>query len=850
MILLRLLSWQYVRKHPLRTFLTTAGIVLGTAVFVGMQTANQSVLAAFHETVNRIAGQTQLQVTSAETGFEESVLERVQSVPEVEVAVPVIEAAANTGLQAQGSLLILGVDMTGDRSLRDYSLESADDAIIDDPLVFLAQPDSIIITDVFAKQNGLKLDSELPMRTMDGEKKFKVRGIMKSGGLASAFGGNLAVMDIYAAQKVFGRGRHFDRIDLAVKEGTSVEAVRRKLEALLGPGFQVESPSARGSQFESLARVYSISANLTSAFALFIGLFIIFNTFSIAVTQRRAEIGVLRTLGATAGQIRALFLGESVVIGVAGACAGIGCGLLIARAMAGFIGSYLGEVYGVAQRTDEITTNPELLLVALAMGVITSVLGAIIPARAAARVDPVLALQKGKVQMISQAESRTRNRLATLLLAAAILFGVLPQIPFGAYVAFPLTIVAALLLAPWLALHFSRLFRPLLARIWPVEGTLATDSLIQAPRRTSGALSALMLSLALVIALGGMARASYHSITDWLDVAFNPDLFVTTSDQITSRSFRFPGSMRDELTSIPGIEEVQSARTPRVMVLGSPVMIVTMETEIAGRRTPLQIVAGRADEMYKIAAAGKGVIASENFALLHHVKLGDLLEIPSPDSVLKLPVVGILRDYSDQGGNLVMDRQLYIKHWHDDTVNIYRVYLHKGADPDRVKSAILAKLGDHMRLFVLKNRELRQYVLKLADQWFGIAYVQIAVAVLVAILGIVNALTVSISDRRRELGVLRAIGGLPDQIRHMIWVEALLIGAIGLALGFLLGGACLFFVREIAGRDIAGIRLSYEYPFGIAAVLIPVILAAALISAFGPAESAVRNRLVEALEYE
>ena len=254
--------------------------------------------------------------------------------------------------------------------------------------------------------------------------------------------------------------------------------------------------------------------------------------------------------------------------------------------------------------------------------------------------------------------------------------------------------------------------------------------------------------------------------------------------------------------------------------------------------------------MYKSAAEGKGVIASENFALLHHVHLGDVLDIPAPDGILKLPVVGIIRDYSDQQGSLLIDRQLYIQHWHDDSVNVYRIYLHNSADASAVKSAILAKLGDQTRLFVLQNKELRAYVLRIADQWFGIAYVQIAVAVLVAILGIVNALTVSISDRRRELGVLQAIGGLRVQIRHMIWVEAILIGAIGLALGLLLGAACLYYVREIGGRDIAGLRLSYEYPFGIVAILIPVILSAALVSALGPAEAAVRGRLAEALEYE
>src|SRR5262249_30761670 len=153
-ILLKLISWPYVRQHLPRWLLTIAGIVLGVAVFVGIHTANQSVLFAFHQTVDRIAGATQLQISAGETGFDENILERVQDVPEVRVAVPVIEAVVGSGVQGQGNLLILGVDMTGDRSLRDYDLESSDDSI-DDPLVFLAQPDSLMVTDTYARDNRL-----------------------------------------------------------------------------------------------------------------------------------------------------------------------------------------------------------------------------------------------------------------------------------------------------------------------------------------------------------------------------------------------------------------------------------------------------------------------------------------------------------------------------------------------------------------------------------------------------------------------------------------------------------------------------------------------------------------------
>src|SRR5207245_4503321 len=266
-----------------------------------------------------------------------------------------IEAVADTRITSEGVLLILGVDMTGDRSLRDYDLESGDEAVIDDPLVFLAQPDSIILTKEFADKNRLTTGSRLALGTIEGEKLFTVRGIMKSSGLTSAFGGNLAIMDIYAAQKMFGRGRRFDRIDLAVKPGRTIAEGERELQAVLGPGFQVEPPSGRGRQFEAMLAAYSMMVGISSLFALFIGMFIIYNSFAIAVTERRAEIGILRALGATRAQIRWLFLGESAVTGVIGSLGGLVFGILIARAIAASIAVLISDSYGVAQHADQLS---------------------------------------------------------------------------------------------------------------------------------------------------------------------------------------------------------------------------------------------------------------------------------------------------------------------------------------------------------------------------------------------------------------------------------------------------------------------------------------------------------------
>jgi putative ABC transport system permease protein len=178
------------------------------------------------------------------------------------------------------------------------------------------------------------------------------------------------------------------------------------------------------------------------------------------------------------------------------------------------------------------------------------------------------------------------------------------------------------------------------------------------------------------------------------------------------------------------------------------------------------------------------------------------------------------------------------------------VYVAPGVRVAGVRARILDRLGKERRLFVLTNEDVRRFVLGITEQWFGLSYMQIAVAVLVAILGIVNTLTVSITDRRRELGVLQAVGALRRQVRHTIWMEALSIGFIGLVLGLALGALNLYYSIEIGHRDIAGMRVAYQYPVKVALILAPIILGSALLASLWPAESAVRGSLVEALEYE
>ncbi|MGH8245266.1 MAG: ABC transporter permease, partial [Gammaproteobacteria bacterium] len=396
--------------------------VLGVAVFSVVRSANSSLRMALRHTIDQIAGKAVLQVTAGQAGVPESAVDETRAVPGVRAAVPIIEAVVRTADARQGNIMILGVDMAGDRSMRDYTMEGEEETI-SDPLLFLAQPDSLIISKEFAARNQLKEGDTIHLQTALGNKTFTVRGIMAPRGMARAFGGNIGVMDIYSAQFVFGRGRSFDRIDVALEEGLKIDEVLPQIQARLGPGYKIEPPLRRGKQTESLMDAFSQGLFFSSVMALLVGLFLIFNSFSVSVTQRRVQIGILRALGVTRSQIRNLFLGESLMLGLAGSLAGIAGGIFLGRGMMLLMASLVEEIYGVRVFVDRLHLDPGWTAFSFVMGLGASLVGAYLPARAAARVDPALALQKGKFQIMFLGENRHRRWAGIVLLLLCIAAG-------------------------------------------------------------------------------------------------------------------------------------------------------------------------------------------------------------------------------------------------------------------------------------------------------------------------------------------------------------------------------------------------------------------------------------------
>jgi putative ABC transport system permease protein len=595
---------------------------------------------------------------------------------------------------------------------------------------------------------------------------------------------------------------------------------------------------------------YSLMMDIASAFALFIGMFLIYNSLTIAVRQRRSEIGILRALGATRSQIRWLFLGEGAALGLVGSAAGTVCGLLVARSVSSWIGALITNVYGVAQQAADAAASPALIATALLVGTGTSVMAAALPARDAARIDPVRALQKGRSEHLGSGESRLRGLTALSLLVAAGVCSRLSDSRPLFYLGYACAVGSSLLFGPMASVWFSRALRPLLKWLRPVEGALAADSLIQSPRRTSGSVVALMLSIALVVAFSGMGQASFRSILTWMDTTLDPDLFVLPSQSLDVQTTRFPGAMSAELAALPGISRVQAVRNVRVSFRQKTVMLVAVDVKSLAQTARLPPVEGASEEMYRESAEGRGVIVSDNLAQLSQLELGDTIDIAAPYGQLHLPIVGVVVDYSDQQGSIIVDQSLFESLWHDDTVNAFRVYVAPDARIQDVRKSILDLYAGRRTVFALTNDELKQYILRVAGQWFSLTSIQVLVAALVAVLGIVNTLTVAVTDRRREFGVLRAVGALNRQVRQTIWLEALSIATVGVILGCVLGALNLAYVLDMVRRDIAGMRLTYALPWSTMLALVPAMWGAAFVAALWPAESAVRGGLVEALEYE
>ncbi|HTU59523.1 MAG TPA: FtsX-like permease family protein, partial [Polyangiales bacterium] len=395
--------------------MTISGIALGVAVVFAISVLNRSVMASFRQAVEDVSGKAALCVGRG-TGLPEELLDRVREVPGVAAAVPVIEDTVRD--EAHGvTLALLGVDATADRTVRDYQ----QDVEVDDDVAFLNDAHAVLITRAYAARFGLRTGDALTLSTSVGPAAFTVRGMLSPTGPAQIFGGDLVVMDVYAAQIALGRGRRFDRIDVVLDEHAASDRVSESIAHALQHKVAVTRPEQRTEEAERLLASFKLALSITSLVAIFVGAFIVYNALSIAVAQRRREIGVLRALGMSRETVRWIFVGEAALLGAIGSLVGLCIGLLLARAALTLVGETVSALY-VKVQPHALAVQPSDLWSATAIGCLASVLAAWLPARRATQIDPILAMRKhADARDVSFASPHVAalSSASTLLLAAA-----------------------------------------------------------------------------------------------------------------------------------------------------------------------------------------------------------------------------------------------------------------------------------------------------------------------------------------------------------------------------------------------------------------------------------------------
>jgi putative ABC transport system permease protein len=852
--LLRLLSLRHFFGSPLRTFITVAGVAIGVATLVGITSINKSVMNAFRSTIDTVAGKADLTVAAEASGMNESVLETVRQVKGVAHASGGVTVVAPVKDAPGQSLYLMGVDLLDDGFFRTYEGVDTDVGKLADDLEFLNSTDRVLLSERYAREHALKTGSTFELLTPDGAKTFVVHGLLKETGPLKAFGGAVGVMFFGSLQEAFSRGRTLTRIDVAAADKKDVEALKARLRTAVGPTIEVDEPEHRGQSVETMMRSFQLGLNLGSGVALLVGIFLVYNTVSIGVVQRRREIGTLRALGATRSSIRWLFALESMVLGIIGSALGIPAGVGVGRLAIGGIADSISALY-VRVNINDVRLGTTEVLLGLALGIFGSLFAAMRPAWVASSVQPVEALRRdvalggGAVVLGSWP---TFAGVALLVLAWPVTYLPAPveNMALGGYLSVFMILMGVTLLSPLLLRWLNRPFQAPAEFFFGIAGRIAADNFARAPLRTAVPVSALTIGVAMAVTLGGFVGSFQASSQRWIDQAIPADLFVTSSAKVAGvQNQPMNGSVIDEITDLPGVDVVDPVRILPYDALGLRIYVISNDANIYQTRgTPLILSGSLPDEARRNAGE---VIISENLSRRRNLKVGDTFEINTPTGPRTFKTAAVIIDYTSDQGAVIIDRKIFNVAFNDTRVDTFHIYLKNRAhDTEPVRSAITARLGKKFDLYVLSNAELREEASNIIGNAFSVTYAMEVVAVILALLGVINTLLAAVLDRTREIGLLRAVGADRMHIIKLFAAEAALIGFTGGVLGVVVGGVVGAVVTSVVGVQATGWDFPFIFPLKTSIQMFFAATVCAILAGLYPARRASRLDVVEALAWE
>lgn len=855
-LLLRI-NLRHLTRKKLRTLLTVAGIAAGVALMFSISVMNATLLSSFRSSIRDLAGSAELEVAATDaSGLPDRYLQVVGGVPGVERVVPVIRTTTElTGAARSERAVILGITPdfvslfpSGSGPLGRVDLDGS----------FGSDGRGLLVSSGLAQKIDTGPGQVAALETPAGSKPVEVTGQISGGPIGLLNGGDIGIMLLPAAQETFDKNGRVDSIYVVPDPEVSLEEVTAAIEEQLDGAGVVGPPGERG---QGLERVFSSLALLLSmggTVALFVALFVVYNTMSMSLAERRREISMVISLGAERRQVFAAFLFEALVLGLLAVTLGLGTGMWMAQVLVERAADDF-RILSISA-AGPVVIQGSAVAIAVLGGLVVSVAGAYVPARRVLGVAPVEALRPVAAYEWDASARRFGSGRTLLAGVAGIVVSVGMLIGFLVYpeqkwivtvgLLFGLTGVTFLL--PHIVPFAIRVLRPFLERGLGTTGRLASDALAKNPGRSTFTVAALVLTLGLVVGVAG-SLASYEAQIENTATALIGAPIYVTAESFTGLTSDQPlhVDLGEDLAAVEGVRYVYPIRfafldlgTEQGLVYALPLKRAFQE----GASSELAAITPDPRAFLEGVDAGE-ITVSRLAAERLDVAIGDDLTLPTPSGKTTFQVAAVFDDLLSFN-SFYLDLATYQELWQDDKADEFGVLLDEGVSVETARADLqnaIARAGASADVF--SKDELVGRILEVVGGTFELAKgVQLA-ALVVAALTIANTMFTAVLERRWEMGLQRAIGMGSSQLGKTVLVEAAAIGIIGGIGGVLLGLVTAFFMTQAMEAEFSW-RIAFQLPvlLSLVAVVGSVILAAA--AGLLPSRMAVRTSIIESLRYE
>jgi len=849
--------------EPVRTALTVLAIALGVAVVLAIDLAGFAAAGSFRSSMETLAGENDFEIVAV-GGVPENVVGKLAQLPySLRISARMEEYAAIDGKR---TFPLLGLDLVAEGQNHSEAAAAFPVAIPSDALKYLGDDESVWVGQSLGYHDGERLSLLINDRMRD----YIVRGVFPDdGGNATAI-----VMDLAAAQRALGRPGHVDRILVKVPDnddggsghvagaaewgqrlrcGASASGDRTTCAGIFPEGVELRAAGTGTDENRKMLAAFRWNLKLLSYIALVVGAFLIYNTISVSVVRRRAEIGIIRALGASRATVLTAFIGEAASLGLVGALIGLPLGRVMASGAVRLMSATVEALY-VSSRPGAIAVGAESVVLALIVGVGVAIASAYAPAREASLVAPVEAMARGRREYVARVHKLRDLVIAVALAVCALAASRAPAVagkPLFGYLATLLVIAASALAIPAVVDFATRLLTRALGIVLGVEASLASQSLSASLRRTSVLVGALSTAIAMMTAVGIMVGSFRETVQLWMNDQVPADLYVRAAGvPAADRHPSLTPELADKIVRLPGVAAVDRLRDYEISYEGMPAGLASVDLDTRLSYHKANFLSGRdtGDVLVELRAQN-AVVVSEPFANKHHVKRGDSIKLSLGGAQAAFRVVDVYYDYSSERGTVVMDRSTALKYLPDPAPSSLAVYISPATVLSEVRQEIEKVAGDS-RILIFSNRDLRTQALVIFDRTFAITYALEAVAVLVGVIGVAGALLAVVIDRRRELGLLRFLGAASWQIRKLILVEAGLLGWLATLAGVVQGFALSLILVFVINKQSFGWTIRFHWPVAILLGALSVVYVATVLAGLYPANVAIRLNPIEVVHEE